>query len=393
MSQGFYELLGVELDASDDAIRQAYQVRLARLVRRLRTARQNGADVTILEGQERSLREAREILSDPARRRRYDSFRSAMDTGIPESAGALWKQVRSALVPPEVSLALESVKSLTDLPLGQPVPAPPEPVRVQRVESEGGRASGAHGGTGRGADRPTLVPRTDHGIEITLSDDELAWLEHPPTPAPAVPGPAVAEVHPDPAWAEESWSDTVDARIARTDPDGDDDYETDYDTYGDDYDDFADEFDDNDLRPTDTDGATRGRPSIPGLGFLSRLSLPKPPKWVGGTDSGERPVDGPSLVSIPISEHPPVEADASAPGRTGPFLRSARESLGISLDELSKGTRISTRYLEAIETDAFERLPSAIFVQGYLKQVVEQLDLDGQGIVEAFMAAYHAQRG
>jgi cytoskeleton protein RodZ len=94
---------------------------------------------------------------------------------------------------------------------------------------------------------------------------------------------------------------------------------------------------------------------------------------------------------MPIAEE--LAAAAPAPGRTGPFLRSSRESLGISLDDLSKGTRISTRYLEAIETDAFERLPSAIFVKGYLKQVVEQLDLDGQGIVEAFMAAYHARRG
>ena len=301
MSQGFYELLGVELDASDDAIRQAYQVRLARLVRRLRTARQNGADVTILEGQERALREAREILSDPARRRRYDTFRNAMDEGIPESAGALWKQVRGALVPPEVSLALESVKSLTDLPLGQPVPPPPEPVRVQRVESDGSGASAEHGGGGRDPDRPTLVPRTDHGIEITLSDDELAWLEHPPTPAPAVPGPVVAEVHPDPAWAEESWSDTVDARIAITDPDADYDYDsdTDFDTYGDEYDDFADEFDDGDLRPTDTEGSGRGRPSLPGLGFLSRLSLPKPPSWTSGSDTRQAPVhDGPSLVSM-----------------------------------------------------------------------------------------------
>jgi len=365
---------------------------LARLVRRLRTARQNGADVTILEGQERSLREAREILSDPARRRRYDTFRNAMDHGFPESAGDLWQQVRSALVPPEVSLALESVKSLTDLPLGQPVPAPPEPVRVQRVESEASGAAVEHGGAGRGPDRPTLVPRTDPGIEITLSDDELAWLEHPPTPAPAVPGPVVAEVHPDPAWAEDTWSDRVDARIPLTDPDEDYDYDndTDYDTYGDDYDDFADDFDDRDLRPTDADGPSRGGPSIPGLGFLSRLSLPKPPIWSGTDDTRETTADGPSLVSMPTGA---PEAEAPMPGRTGPFLRSTRESLGISLDEMSKGTRISTRYLEAIEADAFEGLPSAIFVKGYLKQVVEQLDLEDQGIVEAFMAAYHARRG
>ncbi|MBO86380.1 MAG: hypothetical protein CL927_13565 [Deltaproteobacteria bacterium] len=394
MSQGFYELLGVEAEASHDTIRQAYQVRLARLVRRLRTARQNGADVTILEAQERSLREAREILSAPARRRRYDAFRRAMDGGVPDSAQDLWEQVRNSLVAPEESLALASVKALTDLPLGQPVPAPSEPARVQRVESDAGAYAAAPVAASRGPERPTLVPPTDPGIEITLSDDELAWLEHPPTPAPVPAAPILAEVHPDPAWAEDTWSDRVDARIAQTDPDRSIDYDRDteqdedeYDYEDDDYGDDFDDFDDHDLRPTDTPEAGS---AIPGLGFLSRLSLPKPPAWSGGDGPRDETGDGPSLVSIPHAHR--TEPPASVAG-TGPFLRETRESLGISLDELSKSTRISTRYLEAIEADDFERLPSPIFVKGYLKQVVEQLGLDADGVVESFMAAYHSRRG
>jgi hypothetical protein len=384
MSQGFYELLGVEPDASDDTIRQAYQVRLARLVRRLRTARQNGADVTILEAQERSLREAREVLSDTARRRRYDTFREAIDHGMPESAEALWETVRGALVAPEVSLALAAVKALTDLPLGQPVPAPPEPVRVHRVEPEPTPVAVVAAHDDRAPDRPTLVPRTDPGIEISLSDDELRWLEDPPTPAPLVGPPMLQEPPSEPVWVDDTWSDTVDTSIPPTDPD---DYEDDYDDFDDDY---ADDFDDPDLRPTDARGASRGdNRGIPGLGFLSRLSLPKAPSWAGGNSREERS-GGPSLVSVPAD---PIARAERQLGRTGPFLRSVRESRGLSLDDLSKGTRISSRYLEAIEADAFDRLPSAIFVQGYVKQVVEQLELDGNGVVEAFMAAYRAQRG
>ena len=413
MSQGFYELLGLEVGASHDAIRQAYQVRLARLVRRLRTARQNGADVTILEAQERSLREAREVLSDPARRRRYDTFRHAMDNGVPDSAQTLWEQVRSTLVAPEVSLALASVQALTDLPLGQPVPPPPEPVRVQRVESDTASVVPAAAVGQRGPSRPTLVPPTDPGIEITLSDDELAWLEHPPTPAPVVATPNLAEVHPDPAWAEDTWSDRVDARIAPTTPDDDgreretqedyveDDYHSDYveGDYGDDYDDsyvdgdyddefdddYADDFDDPELRPTDTRGSSSGP-----LGFLSRLSLPKPPTWSGGDRTHDAVDDGPSLVSIPHAHH---DEPADHPLSAGAYLRDARESRGMSIDALSKSTRISTRYLEAIEADDFERLPSPIFVKGYLKQVVEQLGLESTDVVDAFMAAYHDRRG
>jgi len=378
MSQGFYELLGVAPDAAEDAIRQAYQVRLARLVRRLRTARQNGADVTILEAQERALREAREVLSNTARRRRYDAFRAATDSGLPDSAEGLWEEVRAALVPPEVSLALASVKALTDLPLGQPVPAPPEPVRVHRAEPEPVVAPVPPPRPERGPDRPTLVPPTDPGIEITLSDAELAWLEDPPTPAPVVGPPMLAEVpsvqvSAEPSWEEDTWSDTVDTHIPRTDPEYDD-----YEEYDDDYDEFDD--DPEPPRPSKSGGA---------LGFLSRLAMPKGPSRA----VRDLPEDGPSLASFPLDPHEP-DLHAEVPlGRTGPFLRSVRESRGVSLDDLSRSTRISTRYLEAIESDAFDRLPSAIFVQGYLKQVVEQLELEGNGVVEAFMSAYRAHRG
>lgn len=383
MSQGFYDLLGVSPSAEDDAIRQAYQVRLARLVRRLRSARQSGADVTILEAQERALREAREVLSDPARRRRYDAFRTAVDDGLPDSAEALWERVRAALVPPEVSLALGVVQSLTDLPLGQPVPAPPEPVRVHRAEPEV-LAAPPQLEVEQDPDRPTLVPRTDPGIEISLSDAELAWLEDPPTPAPVVGPPMLAETggesREDRSWSDDTWSDTVDTHIPPTDAEPYVDYEDDaYDEFDDDYDDFD--------GPSEAEVQQDG-PSLPGLGFFSRLSLPKAPSWSGGGRASQP--DVPELGIIPAD---PVVRAEQQHGRTGPFLRSVREARGMSLDDLSRSTRISTRYLEAIEADAFDRLPSAIFVQGYLKQVAEQLELDGDGVVEAFMVAYRSSRG
>ena len=49
--------------------------------------------------------------------------------------------------------------------------------------------------------------------------------------------------------------------------------------------------------------------------------------------------------------------------------------------------------LEAIEANAFDRLPSATFVKGYVKQVVEQLELNEPELVDEFMEAYRRQRG
>jgi len=412
MSQGFYELLGVEPDATDDRIRQAYQARLAKLVRRLRTARQKGADVTLLEAQERTLREAREVLSDPARRRRYDAYRSAMDDGLPESAGTLWKHVQQAIVAPEVSLALAAVQALTDLPVGQPVPPPPQPVRVQRAEPEA-KVTGPVVGppmmphvpgldAQRGPDRPTLVPATDPGIEISLSEEELAWLEQPARPAPLAPRnvrvpPPQAEVSDEPEFRPTDLTRRLPfGEIQPGFPTGEPTAHTPPATWSEDADTRDVWLDDG----TDPHGAlstaaeveVEEEPSLPGLGFLSRLTLPKAPSW-GRSSEPEAQAPAPEPYYAEPESLDPIESARRRFGATGPFLQAVREDRGMSLDELSRSTRISSRYLEAIEADAFDRLPSATFVKGYVKQVVEQLELDGHGVVEAFMAAYRSKRG
>ena len=135
MAQGFYELLGVPPNASREEVREAYQRKLADLVRRLRVARQQGADVSILESQETALCEATEILSDSARRRRYDAFRNAAGLGLPQDVESLWGQGRGALVDPVAGVSLAVVRALTDLPVGDPIPEPPGGWRRGRLRS------------------------------------------------------------------------------------------------------------------------------------------------------------------------------------------------------------------------------------------------------------------
>ena len=118
MAQGFYELLGMQANAPIEDIRSAYHERLAELVRRLRAARAQGAAVSILEAQERSLKEAMEVLSDPVRRRRYDAYRQVTRSGVPNTSEELWEQARGALVDPVAGAAVCTVRTLTDLPLG-----------------------------------------------------------------------------------------------------------------------------------------------------------------------------------------------------------------------------------------------------------------------------------
>jgi cytoskeletal protein RodZ len=60
----------------------------------------------------------------------------------------------------------------------------------------------------------------------------------------------------------------------------------------------------------------------------------------------------------------------------GASFRQARESRGISLDQIAKQTRISTRFLNAIETEDFSLLPGGIFNRGFVRAFAEAVGLN-----------------
>lgn len=68
----------------------------------------------------------------------------------------------------------------------------------------------------------------------------------------------------------------------------------------------------------------------------------------------------------------------------GEQLRRAREARGISLREISEQTRISTRYLEAIEADDYKRLPGGIFNRSFIKAYAKHVGFDEKEALEAY---------
>jgi len=60
----------------------------------------------------------------------------------------------------------------------------------------------------------------------------------------------------------------------------------------------------------------------------------------------------------------------------GEFLRRERELRHIDLGEVAEATRISRRYLEAIEEDQYDRLPGEAFVRGFIRSYVKYIGLD-----------------
>jgi len=60
----------------------------------------------------------------------------------------------------------------------------------------------------------------------------------------------------------------------------------------------------------------------------------------------------------------------------GSSFKRARETKGISIDQIASETRISTRFLFAIENEQFHLLPGGIFNRGFIRAYAEKVGLD-----------------
>ena len=60
----------------------------------------------------------------------------------------------------------------------------------------------------------------------------------------------------------------------------------------------------------------------------------------------------------------------------GETLQFAREDRALSIDQVARDTRISARFLEALEADNYEALPAPVYVRGFLRSYASYLRLD-----------------
>lgn len=78
-----------------------------------------------------------------------------------------------------------------------------------------------------------------------------------------------------------------------------------------------------------------------------------------------------------------------ARGSFGERLHREREMREVSLDELSKATRISQRFLEALENEDWKKLPGGVFGRGFVRTIAGYLGLDE----ESLLGEYDLARG
>ena len=72
----------------------------------------------------------------------------------------------------------------------------------------------------------------------------------------------------------------------------------------------------------------------------------------------------------------------------GRYLRHAREQRAMSVEEISRATRIPVSAIERIEADHFDDLPGEVFVRGFLRAYARAVSIP----VEEVLARYTASR-
>lgn len=66
----------------------------------------------------------------------------------------------------------------------------------------------------------------------------------------------------------------------------------------------------------------------------------------------------------------------------GEALRSTRERRGLSIAEVAQDTRISPRFLEALEAEQFDELPAPVYVRGFIRSYASYLKIESQPLLD-----------
>jgi len=75
----------------------------------------------------------------------------------------------------------------------------------------------------------------------------------------------------------------------------------------------------------------------------------------------------------------------------GAELRKQREIRGISLKEIADATKISRRYLEALESDDHSMLPAPVFTRGFVREFARHIGLDAEEMADRYNALAKAE--
>lgn len=79
----------------------------------------------------------------------------------------------------------------------------------------------------------------------------------------------------------------------------------------------------------------------------------------------------------------PKQARRGAPQRAPLNLAVRRAKTGVRLEQIAEDSKISIRFLRAIENEEFEKLPGGVFTTSYLRQYAAAIGIEPGELLEA----------
>lgn len=124
---------------------------------------------------------------------------------------------------------------------------------------------------------------------------------------------------------------------------------------------------------------------VPDTGVETQTSDPQPPALTGDTHSMQpsTPETATPLIedTTPIEETPIVTIPGSGCGNV---LKAARETLGLSIHDVSSHLRLGPKQIQAIEQDDFDKLPQPSIVRGFIRNYAKLLNIDVTPVLAAY---------
>jgi cytoskeletal protein RodZ len=108
------------------------------------------------------------------------------------------------------------------------------------------------------------------------------------------------------------------------------------------------------------------------------------------TDVPDEPATAAAGAKRPLRQ-PPWEGGAAETSSFGGWLRRQREMREISLRDIADRTKISMRYLEAMEADRFDLLPAPIFAKGFLREYARYVGLSPDDVVNHYLSVHYPE--
>lgn len=102
--------------------------------------------------------------------------------------------------------------------------------------------------------------------------------------------------------------------------------------------------------------------------------------------SGLFPASGPGMLAMP----------SPSLGVAGPTLRTARERMGMTLQDVAAETRIAVRHLLALEEAQFDGFAAPVYVMGFARNYARAVGISREWISDCLRDAVEAlfeQRG